>query len=214
MIGRVRQDTFSTNPTNGHENRKIIRHACDHVACALHGEMRCGGLSVRWMLRALGWMLCFVLQLDCVQSFRHFTTLAAVAQPTAMPTHAVPMQHPVRGVLFKLEGTMVDTRALHLEAYEHALAAVPFLSKVATQKPQLLYNVVGDVTSNGSRDQDVVLRVFGDLATADELKLLCMLKDQKYSELRTQLKPVVGLKPLVRFLRRHGIPTTVTVRNA
>jgi beta-phosphoglucomutase-like phosphatase (HAD superfamily) len=183
----------------------------------MHSNAMDGGVSIMYrsyLLRCLLLALWFCLQMFNVGAF---SAVPALSRQEALQKLASPMLRPVRGVLFHLEGAVVDTNAVHVQAYQRAMAAVPSMSKIVSQKTQVLKRMVATHATSSSMRQrqggedDTVLRALAPTATANELRLVRSLKDQAYAELRETLlkKPVRGFQSFVRLLRRHAVPIAV-----
>lgn len=149
------------------------------------------------------WLLFFCVRLPQLSAF------AAVGTSSRHNTYQkllAPVLRPVRGVLFKLEGVMVDTDSIHVKAFERAFAAMPPFAKRVGQRAQTLRRAVATMSASGALDVDAVIGVLSPTVSAEERKMIRTLQQTHFVELSNQLKPVRGLKPLVGFLQRHHIP--------
>jgi beta-phosphoglucomutase len=106
----------------------------------------------------------------------------------------------VRGVVFDLDGTLVDNMTLHTEAFaifgrRHELP--PFDADLRARL-------------DGKRNADIFPVLFGRALTAEELREYADEKEGCYRELsRGRLKALSGLDRLLALLDARGIPCAV-----
>jgi HAD superfamily hydrolase (TIGR01509 family) len=106
----------------------------------------------------------------------------------------------IRGVVFDLDGTLVDNMALHTEAFaifgrRHDLP--PFDAELRARL-------------DGKRNADIFPVLCGRALTAEELRAYADEKEGCYRELsRGRLKALSGLDRLLALLEARGIPCAV-----
>lgn len=110
-----------------------------------------------------------------------------------------PLPQPLAGVLFDLDGTLLDSApdlyaALELQAAEHRVAAPPF----------------AEVRMRVSRGARAVLRcAFADFNDEQLAALLPRYLEIYASLLDGRTRPFVGIEPLLELLERRGIAWAV-----
>lgn len=106
----------------------------------------------------------------------------------------------VRGVVFDLDGTLVDNMALHAQAF------AAFMSRHAL--PPL--DAGGRARLDGKRNADIFPDLFGRILPVEELRAYAEEKESLYRELsRGRLSPLAGLERLLEHLVVRGIPFAV-----
>jgi len=106
----------------------------------------------------------------------------------------------VRGVVFDLDGTLVDNMALHAQAF------TAFMSRHAL--PPL--DAGGRARLDGKRNADIFPDLFGRTLPLEELRAYAEEKEGLYRELsRGRLSPLAGLERLLERLGACGIPFAV-----
>jgi beta-phosphoglucomutase len=104
---------------------------------------------------------------------------------------------PRRGVVFDLDGTLVDNMALHVEAFQGFVGrhGLPPLDHSARAR------------FDGKRNRDIFPDLFGRALSEDELRRFAGEKESLYRELsRGRLTPLRGLLRVLELLEARGIP--------
>jgi beta-phosphoglucomutase len=106
----------------------------------------------------------------------------------------------VRGVVFDLDGTMVDNMAFHVEAFS------VFAERHALPPLDLAMRARFD----GKRNRDIFPLLFGRALAEEELKRFSDEKEGLYREIsRGRLAPLPGLVRLLDALDSRGIPVAI-----
>jgi HAD superfamily hydrolase (TIGR01509 family) len=107
---------------------------------------------------------------------------------------------PPRGVVFDLDGTLVDNMALHAEAFAAFLARHGLPPLTAEMRARL----------DGQRNRDIFPILFGRALPEADLRRHASEKEGLYREAsRGRLRPLAGLGPLLDRLARHGLPAAL-----
>jgi beta-phosphoglucomutase len=105
-----------------------------------------------------------------------------------------------RGVVFDLDGTLVDNMALHAEAFARFMTRRGLPPLDESQRSRL----------DGKRNTDIFPDLLGRELPREELRALSEEKESLYRELsRGRLAPLNGLGRLLEILAAHGIPVAV-----
>jgi HAD superfamily hydrolase (TIGR01509 family) len=105
-----------------------------------------------------------------------------------------------RGVVFDLDGTLVDNMELHAQAFAEFMAGHGLPPLDAAQRARL----------DGKRNTDIFPELFGRDLPRDELFALADEKEARYRALsRGRLVPLRGLDRLLALLAVSGIPVAV-----
>jgi beta-phosphoglucomutase len=106
----------------------------------------------------------------------------------------------VRGVVFDLDGTVVDNMELHAQAFaafvdRHGLQALDEQARARL---------------DGKRNSDIFPELFGRPLPREDLRAFADEKESLYRELsRGRLRPAPGLDRLLAFLADRGVPVAV-----
>ena len=110
------------------------------------------------------------------------------------------MRATVQGVVFDLDGTVVDNMALHAQAFAAFMARHGLPPLDEGQRARL----------DGKRNSDIFPDLFGHALPVEELRAFAEEKESLYRELsRGRLEPAPGLVRLLDALAAHGIPVAV-----
>jgi HAD superfamily hydrolase (TIGR01509 family) len=105
-----------------------------------------------------------------------------------------------RGVVFDLDGTLVDNMAIHAEAF------FTFIDRHSL--PRLTEQDRGRF--EGRRNRDIFPDLFGRALGEEELRAFSEEKEALYRELsRGRLRPLPGLLPLLDRLDAEGLPVAI-----
>ena len=105
-----------------------------------------------------------------------------------------------RGVIFDLDGTLVDNMALHGEAFSIFVARHGLPPLAAADRARF----------DGRRNRDIFPDVFGRPLTEEFLQACIHEKESLYRDLsRGRLVPLPGLLPLLDALDTAGIPVGI-----
>ena len=117
-----------------------------------------------------------------------------------MSVRSEPRPHPrVRGVVFDLDGTLVDNIRFHFAAFQ-AMAA-----RLDRGMDEVMFQ-----SFNGLKNEDIFPRFVGRTLTRGELAALSDEKEQSYRDLyRPEMKPHRGAAGLLARLRGAGIKLAV-----
>jgi beta-phosphoglucomutase len=106
----------------------------------------------------------------------------------------------VRGVVFDLDGTLVDNMAIHTEAFARFLAQRGLPPLDEAQRARL----------DGKRNTDIFPILLGRPLDAQELRAVSDEKEALYRDLsHGRLRPLRGLSRLLSILRAGHIPVAV-----
>jgi HAD superfamily hydrolase (TIGR01509 family) len=106
----------------------------------------------------------------------------------------------VRGVVFDLDGTIVDNMALHAEAFATFMARHGLPPLDPTQRARL----------DGKRNSDIFPDLFGRALPAEVLRAYAAEKEALYREIsRGRLQPTAGLERLLGVLLARRIPMAI-----
>lgn len=105
-----------------------------------------------------------------------------------------------RGVVFDLDGTLVDNMELHAEAFAEFMARHGLPPMDEAQRARL----------DGKRNTDIFPELFGRDLPRDELRAFADEKEGLYRTLsRGRLAPLRGLDRVLALLAANGIPVAV-----
>jgi beta-phosphoglucomutase len=105
-----------------------------------------------------------------------------------------------RGVVFDLDGTLVDNMAIHAEAF------VVFVTRHGL--PPLTTEMRARL--DGQRNRDIFPIIFGRPLAEDDLRRFAAEKEGLYREAsRGRLRPLAGLPRLLDQLETQGVPAAV-----
>jgi len=105
-----------------------------------------------------------------------------------------------RGVVFDLDGTLVDNMALHAEAFARFMTRRGLPPLDEAQRARL----------DGKRNTDIFPDLLGRELPREELRAVSDEKESLYRELsRGRLAPLAGLDRLLAILAANGIPVAV-----
>jgi beta-phosphoglucomutase len=106
----------------------------------------------------------------------------------------------IKGVIFDLDGTMLDNNPYHLRAWKQ------YLHQMGRDISDKDYNA----NVNGRTNKDVIRYIFGNEADDDEVLKRSLEKEAVYRELYKQdIKPVNGLPDLLKIIDDKGIPMAI-----
>lgn len=105
-----------------------------------------------------------------------------------------PPPEKLKALIFDLDGTLVDTDALHFQAYRDVLAQ----SDIAIDKT--LY----DSQMMGRPNPEIVKEFFPQF-TGDDVTKLIEAKEQRFRELAKKLEPIAGLNELLAWAKRNSV---------
>jgi HAD superfamily hydrolase (TIGR01509 family) len=106
----------------------------------------------------------------------------------------------VRGVVFDLDGTLVDNMALHTEAFAGFMGRHGLPPLDEAQRVRL----------DGKRNVEIFPVLFGRELPAEELRAYAEEKEGLYRELsRGRLAPLAGLGRLLDLLVSRGLPVAI-----
>lgn len=106
----------------------------------------------------------------------------------------------VRGVVFDLDGTLVDNMPLHAEAFGLFMPRHGLPELTLEMRERL----------DGKRNSDIFPVLFGRPLAADEIEAFSDEKETLYRELsRGRLAPLRGLVRLLDTLEAHALPVAV-----
>jgi len=106
----------------------------------------------------------------------------------------------VRGVVFDLDGTLVDNMEIHTEAFARFLERHGLPPLDLEQRARL----------DGKRNTDIFPVLFGRPLPDEELRAFSEEKEALYRSLsRGRLRPLAGLSGLLTLLGARGIPVAV-----
>jgi HAD superfamily hydrolase (TIGR01509 family) len=106
-------------------------------------------------------------------------------------TISVPVLH---GVVFDLDGVIVDSHATHRTAWRH------FLRMLGREVPEPELDFILD----GRKRYEILRHFLGDL-TEEELAHYGKCKDRIFQGMQSEVPPLPGVVPLIRDLHQHGI---------
>ncbi len=102
---------------------------------------------------------------------------------------------PIRGVIFDLNGTLVDDIAFHYEAWRELAASLELPLDEATFQ-----------SFNGLKNEDIFPRLLGRPVLREELERLSTQKEERYRALfRPHMVPLRGAEGLLARLRAVGV---------
>ncbi len=105
-----------------------------------------------------------------------------------------------RGVVFDLDGTLVDNMALHAEAFAQFMTRRGLPPLDETQRTRL----------DGKRNTDIFPDLLGRALEREELRAVSEEKESLYRTLsRGRLAPLAGLDRLLAILAANGIPVAI-----
>ncbi|HNP96841.1 MAG TPA: HAD family phosphatase [Cyclobacteriaceae bacterium] len=101
----------------------------------------------------------------------------------------------MKGVIFDLDGTMVDNMLVHHQAWQRLLRSLGLELTLQQVKEQI----------HGVNDE-IFLRLFGDRYTAEERRVLADRKEAEYREIfKPQLSLINGLPAFLDNLQQSGM---------
>ncbi|MCB0488461.1 MAG: HAD family phosphatase [Cyclobacteriaceae bacterium] len=101
----------------------------------------------------------------------------------------------MKGVIFDLDGTMVDNMMVHHQAWQRLLKTLGLDLSLPQVKEQV----------HGVNDE-IFLRLFGDRFTAEERRVLGAKKEAEYREIfKPQLSLIDGLPVFLEELKHHNV---------
>ncbi len=105
---------------------------------------------------------------------------------------------PLRGVIFDMDGVLVDSHAVHRTAWRQ------FFQTLGQEVSEPELNFILD-----GRKRSDILRHFLGNCSDPELEELGRRKDCIFQEMRLEASPLPGVVPMVRELRRNGTALAV-----
>ncbi|MBB6099937.1 HAD superfamily hydrolase (TIGR01509 family) [Deinobacterium chartae] len=103
-----------------------------------------------------------------------------------------------KGVLFDMDGVLLENNAFHRQAWREAARVLMNLE---------LSEVDLDTKVDGGRNPEIMARLSGRVPTEEEARELHEFKEGRYRDLaRGTLREVLGLSRYLDFLEEQGIP--------
>ncbi len=105
----------------------------------------------------------------------------------------------MKGIIFDMDGTMVDNMMVHHRAWQQKLADWGM--------PMTLEEVMEKVHGI---NEEILARLFGDRFTPEERRKLSLEKEEAYRQIfKPELRLIDGLPELLEDLRKQGVPMGV-----
>lgn len=105
----------------------------------------------------------------------------------------------MKGIIFDLDGTMVDNMMIHHQAWQRKLASLGMNMTIEEIMDQI-----------HGINEEIVLKLFGDRFSQQERRLISSEKEFEYRNIfRDQLKLVDGLDEFLLQVRDSGVPMAI-----
>ena len=105
----------------------------------------------------------------------------------------------MEGVIFDMDGTMVDNMMVHHQAWQRKLAVLGH--------PMTIEEVKAEIHGV---NEEIIERLFGDRFTAEERSRIAWEKEQEYRDIYIhQIVPISGLISFLDQLKHAGLPLAI-----
>ncbi|MEM1320101.1 MAG: HAD family phosphatase [Bacteroidota bacterium] len=109
------------------------------------------------------------------------------------------MAKTIKGIIFDMDGTMVDNMMTHHRAWQRKLSSLGLEMSIEEVKEKI-HGV----------NEEILERLFGDRFTVEERRQIAWEKEEEYRKIfRSELKLIDGLPELLEALRAAAIPMAV-----
>lgn len=104
-----------------------------------------------------------------------------------------------KGIIFDMDGTMVDNMMIHHRAWQHKLRDLGLDMSLAEVKEQI-----------HGINEEILKRIFGDRFTPEEHRQIAWEKEATYREIfRPDLKLIDGLPTFLDHIQATGLPMAI-----
>ncbi|MDH3710706.1 MAG: HAD family phosphatase [Cyclobacteriaceae bacterium] len=105
----------------------------------------------------------------------------------------------MKGVIFDMDGTMVDNMMVHHRAWQRKLASLGFNMTIKE-----VMNEIHGV------NEEIIERIFGDRFTPEQRRRIAWEKEQEYRDIYVhELQPIPGLMSFLNTLQDESIPLAI-----
>lgn len=106
----------------------------------------------------------------------------------------------IKGILFDMDGTMVDNMMVHHRAWKNKLAKMGLILSLDEVKEKV-----------HGINEEILERLFGDRFTPEQRKQISYEKEAEYRRIfLTEIKPLPGLMPFLNALYAAEVPMAIT----